>query len=385
MGVEEILQMLATGRQTGTLSVSNGGVEKKIFLQEGEILSSSSTDPMGFLGQFLIGKGVITEEILARAIVIQEDQGGMLGEILIAGGALDRETLHHMLRIKAEENICELFSWKEGRFAFADGELPDHDMVRISASVSSLATEGMRRVDHAKAIKELIPSPQCVPVAVESLIDEDEMDMGWRGVLEAVDDDRSIEDISLHTHSSVYFVCQVLYEKVLDGKLKIVRPRIVAAETRSPETVQDVFGSAAAASPAVDSKKAPSVEKLISEANAHLRVGLYETAARHLRAAASLDPHNRELSLVIRELEAEVMAGIKEDGVKPEVVPVLQTTLDDLHAMSFAPEEGFILSRINGVADIAAIVKTSPLSELDSVLVFWKLARAAHIALKDPS
>jgi hypothetical protein len=129
---------------------------------------------------------------------------------------------------------------------------------------------------------------------------------------------------------------------------------------------------------------ATSAEALIAEANGHLKIGVYEPAARQLRAAASLDPQNRELALVIKELEAEVMAGIEEDGIKPEVVPVLETTLNDLRAMSFSPEEGFILSRINGTADIGAIVKTSPLSELDSLLVFWKLARAYHITLKDP-
>ena len=200
--------------------------------------------------------------------------------------------------------------------------------------------------------------------------------MGWRGVLEAVDDDRSIEDIGLHTHSSEFFVCQVLYEKVTEGKLKIVRPRIVAAEPiQSASSSEDAIAPDAVAA-AEGTGPATSAEALIAEANAHLKICVYEPAARHLRAAASLDPHNRELGLVIKELEAEVMAGIEEDGIKPLAVPVLETTLDDLRAMSFSPEEGFILSRITGTVDIDSIVKTSPLSELDSLLVFWKLARA---------
>jgi hypothetical protein len=385
MGLAELLQLLANGHQTGTLSVTDGEIEKKIFLQDGEIVSSSSTDPKGFLGQFLISKGLITEEVLAQAMAIQEEQGGLLGEILVQGGALDQERLDHLLRVKAEDNICDLFFWDQGSFEFTDGDLPDYELVRISATISSLVMEGMRRVEHANQIREVIPSPQCIPVAVDSLIDEDEMDMGWRGVLEAVDDDRSIEDIGLHTHSSEFFVCQVLYEKVTEGKLKIVRPRIVAPEpiqsASSPEvaTVPDAVAAAEGTGPAT------SAEALIAEANAHLKIGVYEPAARHLRAAASLDPHNRELGLVIKELEAEVMAGIEEDGIKPLAVPVLETTLDDLRAMSFSPEEGFILSRITGTVDIGSIVKSSPLTELDSLLVFWKLARAYHITLKDPS
>jgi hypothetical protein len=385
MGLAELLQLLANGHQTGTLSVTDGEIEKKIFLQDGEIVSSSSTDPKGFLGQFLISKGLITEEVLAQAMAIQEEQGGLLGEILVQGGALDQERLDHLLRVKAEDNICDLFFWDQGSFEFTDGDLPDYELVRISATISSLVMEGMRRVEHANQIREVIPSPQCIPVAVDSLIDEDEMDMGWRGVLEAVDDDRSIEDIGLHTHSSEFFVCQVLYEKVTEGKLKIVRPRIVAPEPIQSASSPEVATAPDAVAAAEGTGPATSAEALIAEANAHLKIGVYEPAARHLRAAASLDPHNRELGLVIKELEAEVMAGIEEDGIKPLAVPVLETTLDDLRAMSFSPEEGFILSRITGTVDIGSIVKSSPLTELDSLLVFWKLARAYHITLKDPS
>jgi hypothetical protein len=384
MATPELLQLLAKDRQTGTLCVTNGEIETKIYLQDGEIVSSSSTDPKGFLGQFLISKGVITEEVLALAMAVQEEFGGLLGEILIDGDALDRETLDHMLRIKAEENIYELFAWQEGGFEFIEGELPEHEMVRISATMSNLILEGARRVDRASAFKEVIPSTQCVPVSVGPLIDEDEMDMGWRGVLEAVDDDRSIEDICLHTHSSEFFVCQVLYEKISEGLLKIVRPRVVAAESKLPQPALNVVDPPESEKPPEDDGPPASPEALIAEANSLLKTGAYVSSVRYLRAATSLDPHNRELSLVVKELEAEVVAGIERDGASPKAVPVLASPLEDLRAMSFSPDEGFILSRVNGVSDIGSIVKTSPLPKLDSLLVFWNLVQAKHILLRKP-
>lgn len=375
MNLAELLQWLANGRQTGTLIINNASVEKKIFIRDGAILSSSSSDPRGFLGHFLVSKGVITEDDLARAMEIQAEQGKLLGEILVEGGAIEQELLDHMLRLKAEENICDLFAWEGGDFEFHDGELPSYDLVPMSANVTGLIMEGMRRIDHSRAVKEVIPSPLCVPVAVASLQDDDELDYGWKGVLEAVDDDRSIEDICLHTHSSEFFVCEVLWPKIREGKIKVVRPRVVAAEVEAP----------VAATPETTPGKSPTnAQALISEAMMHLKIGVYEPAARHLRAATSLDPHNRELAMVIKELEVEVLAGLEKDGVKDGAVPVLETTLDDLRAMSFSPEEGFILSRINGTSNIASIVKISPLSELDSLLVFWKLARSGQIKLVEP-
>jgi len=379
MSLAELLQWLANGRQTGTLIVDSGSVEKKIFLRNGAVLSSSSSDPRGFLGHFLVSKGVISEEDLAKAMAIQAEQGMLLGEILVEGGAIDQEMLDHMLRLKAEENIYDLFAWEQGHFEFLDDELPEYELVPMSANITGLVMEGMRRIDMTKEIGKVIPSTHCVPVAVAPLLDEDEMDFGWRGVLEAVDDDRSVEDICLHTHSSEFFVCDVLFRKMKEGKIKIVRPRVIAPDPQAPAapaTAADKSGTSAGMTNA---------QALISEAMVHLKLGVYEAAARHLGAATSLDPHNRELALVIKELESEVMAGLERDGVRYEKTPVLETTLDDLRAMSFSPEEGFILSRINGTSDIASIVKISPLSEIDSLLVFWKLSQSGQIRLEDPS
>jgi hypothetical protein len=305
-------------------------------------------------------------------MALQEEQGGLLGEILVEGGAVEPEMLDQILKLKTEENIFELFAWKEGTFEFLDGELPLYGLVPMAIHVTGLVMEGMRRLDHAEAIKALIPSPQCVPVAVAPLVDEGEMDPGWLGVLESVDDDRSIEDICLHTHSSEAFVSQVLYQRITEGKIKVVRPRIVAAAS----TENQLGAGGGGMAPALGT------EALLAEANEHLKNSAYEPAARHLRAAASLDPHNRELALIVKELESEVMAGIEADGIRPEAVPVIATSLDDLSNMSLSPVEGFVLSRINGSSNIGSIVTISPLSELDSLLVFWRLARDGHITLE---
>jgi len=368
MSLAELLQWLANNRQTGTLIISDGTIEKRIYLKEGTILSSSSSDPRRLLGHFLVSKGVITEEVLAQAMTVQEQQGKLLGEILVEGGAIDQPKLDRMLRLNAEENICDLFAWQDGSFEFHDGELPDHELVSLSVNVTGLIMEGMRRIDHTEAMKEVIPSTACVPVAVAPLVDDEELDPGWRGVLEAVDDDRSIEDICLHTHSSEFFVCQVLHRKIIDGKLKIVRPRVIEAE---PQVVAEKKSG---------TRIAPKAEALIGEAMNQFTAEDYESAVRHLRAAASLEPDNRDLRLVIEQKESAIRAAIAEAGVRPDCVPVLESSFEEMKALRFSPGEGFVLSRINGRSDIKSMAKISPLSELDALLVFWKLAKANHIS-----
>jgi hypothetical protein len=376
MNLAELLQWLSNGQQTGTLIINDGEIEKRIFLDQGKILSSSSTDPTGFLGHFLVSKGVISEEQLADAISIQEEYGGMLGEILVNLDALDQETLDRMLQAKAEENIYDLFAWEEGSFEFLDGELPEYELVPMAANVTGLIMEGMRRLDHSNRIKELIPSLECVPVSVTDLLDDEDLDPGWRGVLEAVDDDRSVQDICLHTHSNEFFVCEVLFEKINEGRIKMVRPRVieVGAKPADDESSESVPASGGGGNGA-------SRESLLEQANGFLEEGNYEQAARHARAAASLDPNNKDLALLVKEFDARMIAAIEEDGIRLEATPVLEKTLENLRSTSFSPEEGFILSRINGTSDLASIVKVSPLPKIDSLLVFKKLVEDGHIRL----
>ncbi len=72
-----------------------------------------------------------------------------------------------------------------------------------------------------------MPSPQAVPVrVVDDLVGDDpEMDEGQKRILLAVDDQRSIEEISLETHASEYYVCEALYPQVKARKVKVVKAR----------------------------------------------------------------------------------------------------------------------------------------------------------------
>jgi len=79
----DLLQWLSLGQKTGTLLVSNKGVEKKIFFGNGRVISSASNDPREYLGQFLMSHGYITEEELMKAMEVQQQSRILLGKILV--------------------------------------------------------------------------------------------------------------------------------------------------------------------------------------------------------------------------------------------------------------------------------------------------------------
>ncbi len=359
MSLPDILQWLSQGGQSGTLVLDNGEVEKSIFFREGVIIASASTDPREFLGHFLVSHGFISEDELGLAISMQDNTKMLLGKILIRQGAITEEDLNRMLMLKSEESIYGIFTWTEGSFRFLDGQLPAYEMVPISLDVTGLLLEGMQRIDEWQRIRARIPSFEAIPVAVCDLLDDRKLSNGERQVLAQIDDQKSVEEICLHTHSSEFFVCRIIFEVAEKGKIKVVKPRSATAVAASPTT---------------------SAEALSSRASDLLGEGECELAYRHLKAASSLEPYDRQIQETVHRLEGELRKRLESEGVLTSAVPCLQAGVDATK-LSLSPQEGFVFSRINGVADAASIVKISPLPALDALLVFWKLHKAGFITL----
>lgn len=371
MELAELLQWLSQGRKSGTLHINNGRVEKRIFFEEGTIVSSAASDPKEYLGHFLVSHGFIDELTLAKAMEMQEENKMLLGKILLIIGAISETDLDRMLRLKAEESIYQIFTWTEGEFRFADGDLPDYHMWPLSLSVTAVVLEGHQRVDEWKQIRARIPNSSVVPVATRELRTE-QSDPGVDKILALVDDDRTIQEIALQTHSGEFHVCRVLYEQIRTGALKIVRPRQLKAEAppaAPPQKVND---------------ETVDVDALLRVAEQHIENREFARAIRHLRAAQNLEPDNKRIKQTVEAAEQRIVIVIRQDGIDMKAVPLLNCDPTSLDSLDISPQQGFILTRVNGTYDIQTILKITPVPPLEAQVLFWKLHQAGHISLESP-
>jgi hypothetical protein len=65
-------------------------------------------------------------------------------------------------------------------------------------------------------------------------------------------------------------------------------------------------------------------------------------------------------------------------------VPVLTMDMVSLTKEKFDPQEGFVLSRVNGQWDIQSILKLCPMGEDDALLIFARLIERSVIDLREP-
>ena len=297
----------------------------------------------------------------------------LLGKILTTIGAISEQDLHRMLRLKAEEGIYDVFTWPEGAFRFLDGQLPTSNMVPIALDVAAIVLEGMQRLDEWKRIREAIPNPAAVPVAVGAW-DDSVMTEGARQILGLVDDDRSVADICRSTHSGEFHVCRILFRQIRAGRLKIVRPRGAATPSEA--------APANGAPPAGSSGPLLSAEALLDAARQLSEKGDLEIALRHVRAARALEPESKKIETECVRIEARLREEVERAGVKLASVPVLARRMEELTQVNLTPQEGFLLTRLDGTSDLNSILRLTPLAPLEAQLLVWRLFKAGHVVLE---
>ncbi|HWW60001.1 MAG TPA: DUF4388 domain-containing protein [Thermoanaerobaculia bacterium] len=366
----DLLQWLSLGQKTGTLVVSNKSVEKKIFFRNGRVISSASNDPREYLGQFLMSHGYLTEPELTKAMEVQRQSSILLGKILVMIDVITEEDLHRLMRLKAEEEIYDIFLWNDGDFFFVDDELPHMEMIPLQIDVTGIIMEGTRRVDEWARIRELIPDETLIPV-IEHEIVYDELEDVQEPIVRAMDGRRSIAEIVLESRSSSFVVCSNVHALVREGFVRLDSPAPTAAAEPEPAPV---------AAPA-EFNEDDEITSLLNAAQAALRAKDFEKTQRLLKAAQNLDPTHPKVRNSIKGAESVILSELRAEGVSEKKVPKVSKSLDEITQMNFTPNEGFILSRINGQWDINSLVKISPIRETDAMLIFYRLWRDGIIAL----
>jgi hypothetical protein len=371
MNAADLFQWVSLGQKSGTLVVARESVEKKIFFRNGRVISSASNDPREYLGQFLMSHGYLSEPELTKAMEVQRQSGILLGKILVMIEVISEEDLQRLMRRKAEEEIYDVFLWNDGQFHFVDDELPKNEMIPLQVDVTGIVMEGTRRMDEWSRIRSVIASDDAVPV-LQRAVDDASLTDVERTIINVVDGRRTIAEIVLESRSSSFVVSSALCQRIREGVIRLMESALAPVVVEEP---------APPPQPAVQMTEDEEIVSLLTRAQQALRARDFEKAQRLLRAAQNLDPNHPRVRASVKGAETVIINELKSAGVGDSKVPRVAKPLEELTSMNFTPNEGFLLSRINGTWDIDSLVKISPIREPDALLIFYKLWKDGIIAL----
>ncbi len=365
MSLTDLLQFLAAGRKTGTLKFDREKITKQIFFQNGLIVGSRSNDPKEYLGQLLLHYGKLDEVQLQIAREIQRKSGGKLGEVVVAQGFISDADVLEVLKTQTLDAIYDLFMWEEGHFEFYDDEhLPD-DLTRIEVEPTTVIMEGIYRIDELARYRTLVPSDRSVL----------ELGAGWtsslslgkelRLILYFVEKRMSVAEICYNMHASAFQVYGQLYDLINKGFAR------VAGEIAESPIV-----------PAVEFEDLPeSVPEMLIAARRDLDDDNPEGALFLIQRVLQEEPKNLEAQSLLLTAEDNLIKYLFETELPPHAVPQLLVSPDDLTAQQLGPQEGFVLSRINGEWDIESILSICPFRDADCLRMIKKLLERGIIGL----
>lgn len=352
--VAEILEDLHHGKKTGRLRLARQAskVFKDVWFERGEIVSSGTNEPREYLGQYLISAGKISETDFVRAYRTQVETKVLFGKVLATFGIVTEAEVETALKGKTEETILDVFLWPDGVWEWDDGATLLGQRLPISIDVPALIAEGERRALDWSVIRQTIPDfdfevelvptkPGTTPLAPRDV-----------AIVRELGRRRPPAETALELRLSPYQFLQRVHELQKRARLKVIR-RLAGAGVAGPATPvramapapppQEIFGSVEIDVDAFGDCVTDAQRFVVGP-------GAADLAASALRAR----------------------------------VPELAKTREELLSIQVDAEEGYLLSRVDGVYDVATVVSLCPFKELVALQRLADLSARGILRLREP-
>jgi tetratricopeptide (TPR) repeat protein len=273
VSLADICQLLALGRKTGCLTVTDRSNFGYIFFRGGRVTYATVLDRPDRLGDILVKNGVIQPEDLTRAMEAQgREEEKRLGQILVESGALSTEELEKWVRIQVEEAVYHLFTWNKGTFSFKPDQLPDQaEVLLVSLSTDGLLLEGARRVDEWALIEKVIPSLDLVFKMVRDPGEAEGVELTGtqKKILHLLDGARTVRELVDDSGLVEFEVGKAVYELVQAGFVQSL------GEKTRPEG---------------KGEEDDLLKERLRLGQAFYRAGMLEDAAREFNGALQVEP-----------------------------------------------------------------------------------------------
>ena len=362
MPFPDLMQWISVSRKTGTLVIKGQRYTKKILFQNGLVSAVTSNNPREHLGYYLVGWGILTEEELEHVLDRQKELNVMLGELLAQSGRLTREQVDHVVRIKTEETIYDLMLWQEGEFFFLDDVQPRRDFKELQTPVDHFILEGARQVDERRRIAVVIADSGHIPRAVQS-IDEARLTAAGQLVVQQIDGVKSIEEIALACRIPEFPVLSFVYQGVTNGVLELLPPAM--PPKRVPGFLRSTW------------------RDRLQEAESALALGDALEAYRKIVEVRERYANIPKALAAADQLEREIAADVEKLPIGPATILELALTPRDIVQLKCGPDEGFVLSRINGRYTVHQILALLPGAKLHNQLIIRNLIQRGVVQLRE--
>lgn len=357
MSMADLIQWGRTAQRTGLLVArSDTKKEVRVTFRNGQIVFSATNDPREIYGAFLVHLGLLSKSDIDRAMAIQTSTGAMLASILVREKMITESQAIATLTQKMIEDLCDIFLWKDGEFAFQPTPFDGRGSLTIDLDPIRVVAEGVRRIDvwnritaavHAQSIfepagREFRPDP---PLEDESVA---------RKVLSLANGSDSVGDLMAALPFSRYKIYRAV-DELLERKY-LRRSDMTGIGDREKR-----------------------VARKLEEASLAAAGGRWGEAMEILQGLSAANPGRKDIFDELLKVTEGLRQAIYEQNFVLADVPVVTIGPDALGHLNLEPADGFILSRIDGRISVAEILRITPVKELDGLRSIKRLLNSKVI------
>ena len=354
MSIAEVLEWLAMSNKTGTLVVNGPTYSKRLNLINGELVAISSDNPREMIGRYLVGAGYLGQHELEYLVEMQQHFQLAMGEMAVKLGQIGRDDMDRLLRIKSEESLRDLLTWKEGDFRFVEGELPSRDLLKVHLQVRGFLLEAMRQIDELERMKDAVPDVAHVPRLIRAP-EGAALDPEEKEIVRFIDGRRTIEEIALRCQVTEFKAMATVFRGIREGWVELGPP------------------------PPVVEHETPWTREVWRETAEHIE--------HDLKRGRLLDALKGILSLrekygddpvavdVAFDMEGRLEQCLKDTELEEGAVLEPTVTPQELMKLDIDPAEGFVLSRLDGRYSVGEVLSLLPGNDLHNLARIHELHR----------
>jgi hypothetical protein len=344
MPLSFLVRFLIERNASGTLVLEQEAVRRQVVLHQGSVMSAGSNLPREYLGQFLINLGHITEEQFHRAYLMQRETKILLGRLLVQAKLVSESALKSVLAMKYRETLLEAYSWNDGQFHFSEGTPPAPDGLDVKVSLKEIDADAGTRMKAWADIRKVFPSGEyTLLIREENLaealrpgsLDERVFTLARTGV--------SIDEIGMALHATEFFLYNRLVAFYRLGAVT------VGPKLSGPHALASVSAG------------------ILAEAHMATTQGEFREAWELLRQAKALGA-NVAVAKLVAILETAWSSVLHREWHSTPKVPSL--AINDIKGRGLTSAERYLLSRVDGQRDIAAITSVAPLPQFEILASF---------------
>jgi DNA-binding Lrp family transcriptional regulator len=232
-----------TNKADGIGAIKTDGICKNLVFNQGRLIRAATTLQAERIGHLIVKKHPLSSATLDRMINDAKKQGKRIGQFLVEKGLLSEDALREFLIQQADQILVDIFHWQKGYFYFFERPIIEDlivsygplNLTRIATYSGISFTEFRQKIPNMKTIFRLSPYAEMNREEImRKLTDK------FKFIFSLIDGIRSIEQLARFSGLDPATTLDILYRLHTDGIIRQSR-EIIEYEDKQFSEISNVL------------------------------------------------------------------------------------------------------------------------------------------------